>query len=74
MCEGDDRIPDDEGPKVRLRRPAFEPAPRGGRCLECPKHDAARAWCPVKAETRPGRSPMCRYGAALLRKARKDAT
>lgn len=70
----DDLIPEDSGPVVRLTGRAFEAASGGGCCFSCPKHDDPRAWCPVRAEHRAGRSPMCRYGFALLQASKEAAT
>ena len=28
-------------------------------CTQCPLRDGRRDWCPVRAETRKGREPMC---------------
>ena len=72
MCDdGDDLIPEDPRPRLRkLDRPTL-PARKGGRCMECPRHDGTKAWCPILAAPRAGRSPMCRYGWALLAKTGK---
>lgn len=43
----------------------------GARCMECPKHDAQGAWCPIRAERRPGRAPACQYGLGLIVKNRR---
>lgn len=63
MCDSDDLIVDDRTPRLKVSR-AMEPA-GDGRCMECPRHDSRKAWCPVRAEARAGRAPMCRYGRAL---------
>ena len=59
-----DTIPEDATPRLKVSR-AMEPA-GDGRCLECPRHDPRKAWCPVRAEARAGRAAMCRYGRALV--------
>ena len=59
-----DAIPEDATPRLKVGR-ALEPAGEG-RCMECPRHVARQAWCPVRAEPRAGRAPMCRYGRALV--------
>lgn len=70
MCD-DELMPADA--TVRKARPlkdAFAPA-REGRCMDCPKHDAGRAQCPVLGQARPGRAPMCRYGHSLVEQGAK---
>ena len=62
--DSDDLIPEDDTPRLKVGR-ALEPA-GSGRCMECPMHGARQAWCPVRAEPRAGRAPMCRYGRALV--------
>lgn len=68
---GDDEIPQPDGPAVRVHGDAFGDAD-GGRCRECPKLDPSRSWCPVRAVSRAGASPMCRYGEALVAAGRKE--
>ena len=67
----DDEIPQPDGPAVRVRGDAFGDAD-DGRCHECPKLDPERSWCPVRAMSRAGASPMCRYGKALVAAGRKE--
>lgn len=60
-------------PRVRPMTGPWDVLPRkGGRCLQCPAHDAERGWCPVQAVRKAGREPMCRYGYALAEKQNKE--
>lgn len=66
MCDCDELVPADaKARKFRPVRDAMRAGRGGGVCRECPRHDAARAWCPVLAKAASGREPMCRYGESL---------
>ena len=75
MNEESDSLPprSPDLPRVRPMTGAYDVLPwKGGRCLQCPAHDAEHGWCPVQAIRKAGRSPMCRYGYALAEKANKE--
>ena len=75
MNEESDSLPprSPDLPRVRPMTGAYDVLPwKGGRCLQCPAHDAEHGWCPVQAVCKAGRSPMCRYGYALVEKTNKE--
>ena len=72
MCDSDDLIADDRTPRLKVVDAMADAGE--GLCRDCPRHDRKRSWCPVRAEARAGRSPMCRYGRALAAETRKEKT
>ena len=41
------------------------------RCRVCPRHDAKRTWCPLRAKIMLPDAPMCAYGTVLYRAAKQ---
>jgi len=81
--DDNDLLSDEEVPKRRRGRPvramgpdALKPPPNArvdsARCRECPKHDAKRVWCPIRAAPCAPQTVACKYGIVLIRAKRQQ--
>lgn len=67
LMEADEMIPvRQRGRPFRKLTDAFAETHARRKCKSCPKYDAGRVWCPLKAVSRPPESPLCKYGVVLV--------